>query len=130
MVCLTTLADFLISKKSSRKSVVPDFRPVDLFEKFGGKQKFVEKVAIYLQTRYSSLDDVKISLKGFSKDGDNTHFLNIRIYSPCEFRKGVKVENILDFYGVEFSLNSRGGGGRTSVDGLRRRPPCLSGGGK
>ena len=127
---VSRLSDLLISKNSSRKSVVPDFRPVDLFEVFGGKQDFIKKVVVYLQTRYSNLSDVKISLKGFSKNEDNTHFLTVRIYSPYEFRKGIKVKDILDFYGLEFSLNSSGGGGGTSVDGLRRRPSCLSGGGK
>ena len=87
---VSRLSDLLISKNSSRKSVVPDFRPVDLFEVFGGKQDFIKKVVVYLQTRYSNLSDVKISLKGFSKNEDNTHFLTVRIYSPYEFRKGIK----------------------------------------
>jgi len=113
----------------------------DCFNLLGGgdPKEFWKKLAVYVKTITGS--NLRYSFDSLGVNEDGEIFLTLEIRKPTLYWKGVKLSDLLDFYGkklpVKFQPRSLGGGAVGSksarrADGeprLRGSAPAVSGGG-
>jgi len=156
----SSLADHLPGKSSHRdelpekSSYRDDFQPrsrrdrshivklEDCFNLLGGgdPNQFWKKLAVYVKTITGS--NLRYSFDSLGVNESGEIFLTLEIKKPTHYWKGVKLSDLLDFYGKKLPVKFRpgslsGGGGGVSksarrADGeprLRGSAPAVYGGG-